>query len=849
MPARLPLLWSAALVLVLSSFADAGPPERTDTLGDPLPEGAVARFGSARLRHVGPALALAWSPDGLFIASSGRDYAVRLWDAATGRFVRSFPAGKAYALCLAFTPDGKALVAGLDGAARVWDAGTGKELLRLDALNAEERRRASLPAGGFGEGWLPETRSVAVSPDGWLLAAGGSHPAMVWGLRTGEKRFAVGEGWTPHVAFTPDGKHLVTGDLCKAVRTWDARTGKPTGGFEVEGPKRSMNLFSLALSTDNRHAALKLLEQVVIVERTSGNVVWREKAHGYRDEPVAFSPDGRLFAFADEKSVRVWEWARGRQVAAIDEGREMWRRGCAFAPDGKRLAWTGWDGNVRIWDLAGGKEAPAPEGHRGGVALLALRPDGKAFATTDQAGTLRLWETASGRVARTVSLGDRKWYGCLGFSRGGRALVLGDHGSGTTVVDLAREEEPRSRRGPVENGWLIALGPGGETAVATDGNSNLTHLVFDTGRDWRAQAGPPLKVYYAAFTPDGKRLIVSGWDYLACLDAATGRERWRAEGNFNTNFFSASLAGSPDGRLVAAGCAAGQGEKDGGCVKLYDADTGREQAKLPTPHFRVTAAAISPDSRFVIAASTPDIALLNPGTDETRRTFPVSLWEVATGGEVGRFLGHGSAVCGLAFAPDGRTFYSASDDGTVLRWDAFGLRNAAAPVPAEGQALWEDLAGLDAAKAYRSAARLAASPSEACALFGRHLKPARPVSPERLAELIRELDSDRFAAREAAARDLKDLGEQADGALRQALERDPSPEVRRRIAALLEERRVRPFLPDELQRRRAVLVLEWIGSGEGRRLLEMLARGTAAVSHVRDARAVLRRLEEQATDP
>jgi hypothetical protein len=108
--------------------------------------------------------------------------------------------------------------------------------------------------------------------------------------------------------------------------------------------------------------------------------------------------------------------------------------------------------------------------------------------------------------------------------------------------------------------------------------------------------------------------------------------------------------------------------------------------------------------------------------------------------------------------------------------------------------------------------------------------------------LIRLLNGDRFAVREAARRSLEELGEQADGALHAALEGKPPLEVRRRVQALLQERRARPYPPGELQRLRAVQVLEWIGSAEARRLLERLAAGTAAVSHVREARAALRRL-------
>jgi hypothetical protein len=79
------------------------------------------------------------------------------------------------------------------------------------------------------------------------------------------------------------------------VRVWDARTGERIGGFEAEGPEKVLNLSGLAVAPDGKHAALTLLDQVVVVELAGGKVVWRAKSRGGH---VAFSPDGRLLASA-----------------------------------------------------------------------------------------------------------------------------------------------------------------------------------------------------------------------------------------------------------------------------------------------------------------------------------------------------------------------------------------------------------------------------------------------------------------------------------------------------------------------------------------------------------------------
>src|SRR5262245_8789298 len=86
------------VVLAVSQRASGQPPPgdgpvpRRDALGDPLPVGAVARLGTIRLTHAGSVSAVTFAPDGRLLASTGQDGAVRLWETATGKPVRHWPA-------------------------------------------------------------------------------------------------------------------------------------------------------------------------------------------------------------------------------------------------------------------------------------------------------------------------------------------------------------------------------------------------------------------------------------------------------------------------------------------------------------------------------------------------------------------------------------------------------------------------------------------------------------------------------------------------------------------------------------------------------------------------------------
>jgi hypothetical protein len=254
----------------------------------------------------------------------------------------------------------------------------------------------------------------------------------------------------------------------------------------------------------------------------------------------------------------------------------------------------------------------------------------------------------------------------------------------------------------------------------------------------------------------------------------------------------------------------------------------------------VTALAFSPHGRFLASGSG---ATHYPRSGRGPHTIRV--WDVLTGREVFHFQGHDSNVTSLAFAPDGSRLASGLRNSSVLIWDASLL--ARLPSPSKDLAadeltrLWTNLSGEDAARAYGAMARLAATPKQAVALLKSRLKPATAIDPELLRRLIADLDSEKFAAREAASRELERLGEEAAPALRRALADRPPLETRRRLEPLLRATQTLRS-PEAIAQVRAVQALEHIGTVEARQLLETLTKGAPAARQTRAAEASLRRL-------
>jgi hypothetical protein len=169
--------------------------------------------------------------------------------------------------------------------------------------------------------------------------------------------------------------------------------------------------------------------------------------------------------------------------------------------------------------------------------------------------------------------------------------------------------------------------------------------------------------------------------------------------------------------------------------------------------------------------------------------------------------------------------------------------------PKELQALWADLAGDDAAKAYQAILAIVASPKNSVPFLGKHLKPAAPVDPMTLARLIGDLGSDHLKTRDRAIRELEKLGPLARQALEKVLAGEPPKSLRQRVEDLLDMLETRRLTPDELRAARALEALELLDSGEARKLLEQLARGAPGALLTEDAKGALKRLNKKMPPP
>src|SRR5262249_24051980 len=218
-------------------------------------------------------------------------------------------------------------------------------------------------------------------------------------------------------------------------------------------------------------------------------------------------------------------------------------------------------------------------------------------------------------------------------------------------------------------------------------------------------------------------------------------------------------------------------------LRTWEAATGKERRifRFRTPLGRAEWGIYTLDDLVRALGFSPDGRLLALGLERT-----VYVWDALSGEEVGRFAGHEGKVAALAFSPDGRVLASAGDDTIVLLWDVSALpgrgRAAAGLAPGGPQSPWSGLGPDTAAGAI---ARLARAPAQAVDLLREKLRPVPEPEPALVARLVADLESDRFAAREEAARRLGEFAETIEPTLRQRLAAGGPLEVRRRVEQLL----------------------------------------------------------------
>jgi WD40 repeat protein len=817
------VLGVAALFLLFAARASSGETEdRKDSLGDPLPAAAQVRYGSSRLRHEQPVQAVALSPDGRYIASSARDFTIRIWDRATGALVHSlltptnrlaFGAPESSTPCLRYSPNGKFLVAGRgDAKLLIWEAPGYKLVHTL--------------SGSTGP-----IQVLAIAPDNKTCASADSEQIVrIWDLGTGKetKQFTVQERAVA-LAFTADGAQLIAGCGDGGVRIWQTEPLNHTRVIDAHDSA----IQHLALAPGGAVLASVGLEKQVRFwdvrpefnpqitplywtmlpgARLSAIAALYQSLHYFalvrevdkftcNEEPVrelAYLPNGTLVT-GGRDGLTIWNVKNHKEVRRVPTGAVN----ClAFDSSGSVGVTGDNNGAVRLWNMESGQEIIVTPGPVTPPSEIAVTPVGAQVEIAYQGGSVLLWDSAGGVNGKTV--GAASVPVPIGAISADGSLAATLSPEGITISELPSGIKRIAISTPPKNILALAVnGPGKLVAAATEDKSVLIWSLAD-GQLLQQLDGGSSPLRTMMFTTDGKTLAAcAGKDTLVLWDVTTGKELRRLVES-GAEILSAAL--SPDGTIAAVG-------HPEGAVRIWHTGTGRLIHLLEGHPGPVRALAFSPDGRALAAGS----------------WLTLRLWEVVSGKERLRLFDLPGEVTAAAITPGGETVLlgMSSTQSLLVSLDPAGLEGKGWNA-AELEGLWKDLESADAGRAYRTISALSAKPGVAVPLIRERLHQLAPLDDaqrRRQAEALQKLESVRFEEREKAGQELEQLADAAEPALRSALAQNPNSELRFQLLALLDKLQSPERQSQRLRGLRCCELLERIANPEARKVLQDLAAG------------------------
>ena len=584
-------------------------------------------------------------------------------------------------------------------------------------IYAQDSHQWHLPEGTkmrLGKGAI---NKVAYAPDGTRLAVGSSIGVWIYDIKSGKTLDLFPMYGVSCLAFSPDGKTLVSGSRQYNLVLWDMITGEPLRTFINI---YHSDVFSVAFSPDGKNLISGHDNGFICLWETATGKgsnylynIWGEEGsvrirnHIGEIRGLAFSPDGKTFAClckGESDAVHLWETATGKYIQRLflTGGEENSIESITYSPDGRTLAIGLGAGEICLLDTK--TEALSQYfdmQHRWGVLSLAFNPEGALLASCGEDSTVRLWDVKTRKLLRTFighKSGISNGVFSVAFSPDGKTVAS----SSKESVRLWNTQGEKQLRSVITHTAILGavFSPDGKTLAS--GNEDNTVRLWDarSGKLLTTLIGHKGEVSHVAFSPDGKTLASMGDDTVRLWDTRTG-EHLRALSE--SKYYSMTF--SPDGETLATEHQAT--EHQGNTVRLWNTKTSELRHTFTKEEHWVIGMAFSPDAQpFALlqdkdrnrslwdtkagtlicpltmpvtkrnqwgAAFSPDGSVLATGmVDKTpigKRDDIVWLWNTTTGEHIRTLIGHLDTITCVAFSPDGRMLASGSDDETVLLWD------------------------------------------------------------------------------------------------------------------------------------------------------------------------------------
>ena len=367
--------------------------------------------------HINGIAALAFSPDGRTLVSGSTDGAIRFWDIETETPLENLITGHTQSIKAAtfFQNSGQnsstLVSAAFNGEITFWDVETAqkstvqnsghRDWYSAVAFSPDGTKLVSAAAdgtivfGGFPAAfsatkpdnltrltdvstgdelttWQKHARELTFSPDDRTktVATISGRAIRLWNTETGDELVIPVHDDLPlgihhniptilALAFSPDGRWLVSGTTEGEIRMWDVATGEPLTVFGASTEEANLgHISALAFSPDRAVLAASTKRQLHLWDVRTGHkifsvsIVHKRGWRTYHDypKPLVFSPDGAILVNGHSSgTIQLWDAKTGDRIAALD-GHTQQVETLKFSPDGETLVSTGQDGTIFLWD-------------------------------------------------------------------------------------------------------------------------------------------------------------------------------------------------------------------------------------------------------------------------------------------------------------------------------------------------------------------------------------------------------------------------------------------------------------------------------------------------------------------